>query len=65
MSYTTSFRAFMLWKYTHLKNITTKFLRFQYPHEASRPRILSSFPGDAHLEAIEELQNPVNIDVDY
>jgi hypothetical protein len=54
----------MLWKYTHLKNLNSKFLRFQYLNEPSRPRIVSSFPGDAHLEAIEELETG-SMDVDY
>ena len=65
MSYTSSFRAFNLWKYNHLKNLSSKFLRFQYPHEPSRPKILNSFPGPAHLKAIEELQSPTSSDVDY
>lgn len=48
-----------------MKNIGTKLFRFQFPHEASRPKIVSSFPGAAHLEAIEELQIQQYSDVDY
>lgn len=65
MSYTASLRGLCLWKYNHCKNIAGKFMRFQYPHEASKPRILSSFPGPAHLEAIQEIQTPAHSDVDY
>lgn len=39
--------------------------RFQYPHEYSKPSIVSSFPGDAHLESIKQLENPTFTDVDY
>ena len=65
MSYTASLRGLCLWKYNHAKNLTSKLMRFQFPHEASKPKIVSSFPGAAHLEAIQEIQSPALSDVDY
>lgn len=56
MSYTSSFRAFNLWKYKHFKNITTRFMRFQYIMEPTKPTIVTAFPGVEHMKAIQELQ---------
>ena len=35
------------------RHCSLDFLRYQFPHDYSAPKIVTKFPGPAHLQAIE------------
>jgi hypothetical protein len=50
--YAKALRNFKLAQYSCLKNLASKYLRFQFPHDAGAINIVSRFPSAAHQEAI-------------
>jgi hypothetical protein len=40
-------------------------VRNQYPHDPLKPKVVTKFPGAAHMAQIEAMQSPVYSEVDY
>ena len=51
--YTKGMRSDATRAYQAFKTLGSNFLRFQFPHDYSAPRIVTKFPGPQHLQAME------------
>ena len=50
--YTTAIRNNLLETYAFAKGLTSRFLRFSYPHDYARPVVRTNFPGPKAMEAL-------------
>ena len=51
--YTKAIRKNVLCFYGQVKYALTGYMRFQFPHESTKPSVVTKFPGSAHLNALE------------
>ena len=63
--YTAGARDLCIWKYRHFKRLAAKFFRFEFVHDPHSPKVVSHFPGEAHKQAIEKMQQRHISDSDY
>ena len=63
--YARAARKNILAAYSLKKDIMSRLLRFEYPHDFSVPKIYSRFPGAAHAQAINEVSSSHNFDDAY
>jgi hypothetical protein len=57
-----SIRQNLLCAYNETKSILAPRVRFQFPHDPVAPKIVSRFPGPAHLAALEKVSATQCID---
>ena len=50
--YTTAIRNNLLETYAIGKGLASRFLRFNYPHDYTKPIIRTNFPGPKAIEAL-------------
>ena len=50
--YTTAIRNNILETYAFGKSLASRFLRFNYPHDPTKPLVRSNFPGPKAMEAL-------------
>ena len=51
--YTTTIRNNLLETYAFGKGLASRFLRFNYPHDYTKPIIRTNFPGPKAVEALQ------------
>jgi hypothetical protein len=55
-------RQNLLCMYNETKTVLAPRVRFQFPHDPVKPRVVSRFPGPAHQAAIEKVSATQSID---